>query len=481
MKISKIIILLSLALLAFTTGDSKSEYILPRAAYSIYTGDIDLDADIDIVIGHNYNLQTSWSGISILKNQGNGYFNFIDSIFLFGWQPAVFIKNLNNNPLPEIIAKKEDAVEMTEFISIIYDNKLDSILNFNLNTYQGVGIINTGDFNGDNILDIVIASNSGKFWGVLYNDANGNFSLPVYYNTPEYNPGQICCGDLNSDGRDDIVISSAMKTEIFFSLENGFQSLSFNVPTNDIHAVDFDHDGDLDIISLDSPLSNFCRIIFYENLGIENFYIHPYFDFQPKGSYMTISDFNNDSLPDILLHTQDAENLLIFYNEGNFELSEFQLVPLINYGETIRKSTCADFDENGYTDIATIRYLYAPIINLNIYYNDGNGNFVENPIITETKETKTNNSQLFSCYPNPFHSEINLMFQLNESSFAEIFIHNLKGDLVKIITHQQEKGGKLLIKWDGLDDNCNICKPSPYLLTFKVNGIDCKFTKIIKY
>ena len=60
--LSKFIILFSFLLIAFTVGDSRNEYLVPRAAYSIYSNDLDLDGDIDIVTGHKYNTATTWGG-----------------------------------------------------------------------------------------------------------------------------------------------------------------------------------------------------------------------------------------------------------------------------------------------------------------------------------------------------------------------------------------------------------------------------------
>lgn len=473
--VRNILVFIFLCLLAFTAGDNKSEYLVPRAAYSIFANDIDLDGDIDIMVGHLYNVQTLWSGISILKNE-NGYFTLVDSIYIYSGQTKVMSAKINNDSLPDLLGLYSDG--NTIYIVIIEKNDSAYIQNY-FPMGQHVSKFNIGKINEDSFIDIVFISNLDKYWGILYNDGTGNFSLPQYYDL-DYHPSNIACADLNGDGRDDIIISSSMKTEIFFSLESGFQSLTFNTSSGDIYAVDFDNDGDLDIISHHQPLSNFCRITFFENFGNGNFSILPFFDFQPKCNYMTISDFNNDSLPDILLHTQDAQNLLIFYNKGNFELSEYQLIPLINYGETIRKSVCADFDGNGYNDIATIRYLHAPIINLNILFNDGNGNFLENPItqITSTFESQASN---IAFYPNPFQSEINITYQTKESSFVDISIFNLSGELIKSLTHQKQKGGQYSIKWNGLDNGGNPCKPGPYLLTYKVNGIVCKSTKIIKY
>ena len=465
-----------LVLIALRSDDYKSEYTVPRAAYSISTNDIDLDGNTDIIVGHLYNWQTLWGGISILKNENNGYFTLFDSIYIFGGQTNVLSADINNDSLPDLLGIYSDGDTIYSAILEKYDT------GYLQNYYpmgQNVTTYEIGKINEDNFYDIVFISNLDKYWGILYNDSNGNFSNPLYFDIYDYNPINIACADLNGDGRDDVVLSSAMKTEIFFSLESGFQSLSFNTASGDIFAVDFDNDGDPDIVSAHQPLSNFSRITFFENLGNGNFTLLLFFDFQPKCSEMAVSDFDNDSLPDLLLHTQDAQNLLILYNKGNFELSEPQLIPVANYGESIRRSACADFDGNGYNDIATIRYLYAPIINLNILFNDGQGNFIENPI-TNVQDIKLKESK-FKSFPNPFKTETNIKYQLTESSFVNISVFNLNSELIKVLTNQKQEGGKHVTNWNGLDNGGKPCKPGPYLLTFKVNGIICKSIKIIKY
>ena len=63
-KIMKKLTLLSLAitLLAFTVGDSKSEYLVPSGAVSVYSSDLDLDNNNDIVVGSNNFPLTGWGG-----------------------------------------------------------------------------------------------------------------------------------------------------------------------------------------------------------------------------------------------------------------------------------------------------------------------------------------------------------------------------------------------------------------------------------
>ena len=476
--VKNILFFIFLFLLAFTTADNKSQYNVPIAAISITSTDLDLDGDNDIVIGHLYSTTTNWGGISTLNNNTSGIFQ-ADSTYLYDNHWNIFAAKINDNDYFDIITQGTFDENIAVVLWYDYDQASNNIQYLFLDYYPDK--ISYGDIDDDSNSDIVFCNNFEKIWGVLYNNGNGNFSNPQYFSISDYNPINIACADLNGDERDDIVISSAMKTEIFFSLENGFQSLSFNTASGDIYAVDFDNDGDPDIVSAYQPLSNFTRITLFENLGNENFTVLPFFDFQPKCSEMTFSDFDNDSLPDLLLHTQDVQNLLILYNNGNFELSEPQIIPLTNYGESKRRSACADFDGNGYNDIATIRSWGAPLLaNVNIFFNDGNGNFIEDPITQTTTRTELPTSGL-TCYPNPFQAAINITYQLKESAFVDISVFNLNGELIKVLTHHKQKGGQQSLKWNGLANDAKPCKPGPYLLTFKVNEIICNSTKIMKY
>lgn len=459
------ILCLCLFLLSFTTGDTKSGYNVPISAVSISANDLDLDGDVDIVVGHNYNLQTQWSGTSILLNVGNGYFKLTDSIYLFGWQSDIASVNLNNNQLPEIVAKKENPDLETEYISIIYDNDYNNITDNNLNTYEGIGRIKTGDINGNNALDIVVASNLGKFWGVLYNDGTGNLSTPQYYSVSGFYPTDIACGDLNKDGRDDVVVAGM--TEVFFSYPGGFQSLYLDVVADHIEICDFDNDGDLDMIGAkDLFPGNTHKLQLIENLGDEDFFIHDPVVFEPACHfYFATTDFNNDSLPDLLFHPMDHENLLVLYNDGGYTFSDRQFIPMDDYGEGTRRSACADFDGNGYNDIATIRSLGATLpANLNILFNNGEGNFVQDPLTSTQSAGIISQVSHLNCYPNPFRSKINIEYTLDTKCATSLDIYDLSGQKVKTLQNKILTKGNYKIIWDGMDDNRKEVLPGVYII-----------------
>jgi hypothetical protein len=467
-----LLIIFCSVLFSFSTGDSKSEYILPLKANSVCVADIDLDGDNDILVGHNYNSTTQWSGVSIMLNDGSGHFDLYDSIYLYGGQPQIEISNLNENPLPEIIGKYVSTNPVSEFIAVIYDFEMNNINYFNLFTVDGIYNFEIGDINGDSSLDIVVASNGGKFWGVLYNDGTGNFSEPEYHDT-ELNPNDLAVGDIDSNGRDDIAIAGS-DTEIYYSFETGFEKFTFSGYEHSIELADMDNDGDMDVITIWGAFVT--TYIVYENLDYQNFQQHNIHTFESATGGLRAHDLNNDSLPEISL--MKGDKYYILYNQGELIFSEPDSVMPDFIGP--QTYTWADVDNNNYSDIVIVRDLGTYLTNLKILFNDGNGNFVENPI-TEIKSTKVQELNSIRCYPNPFTTQTTIEINIGKNEFAELSIYNLSGKKVKTLTNKITEGGIVIIKWDGLDNGDKPCKPGLYLLTLKVNGNVLQTIKSFKY
>ena len=181
----KYIILLFLTLFIFTKTFA-SEYTVPRAAYSVYAEDLDLDGDKDIVVGHKYNTQTDWGGVSILENIGEGIFVFSDSLYFINGFAYVNGEYLDNNNYIDIFSQyvsNDPAPINNRFIGIVYNygfQGFNNIIYFPLNTREPVHDITSGDIDNDSDIDIVVASHNGQFWGVLHNNGLGQYSLPGY-------------------------------------------------------------------------------------------------------------------------------------------------------------------------------------------------------------------------------------------------------------------------------------------------------------
>jgi len=245
MKPLKSILNIAFLLLAFNTGDSKSEYILPPQASSVCAADLNLDGNLDIVVGHSYSQLIDWTGITMLINDGNGYLAK-DTFYLNGQHTKVLVDKLNNNDEPDLVTQYYDGI--TSQIGILFDffEGQSNLVNLDLTSYADY--ISKGDVNGDGFSDIIFASNNGKYWGVIYNEGTGNFTGPSYYST-EYWPNDLAVGDIDGNGRDDIALCGT-DTEIYYSFESGFEYFLLSGIEHDIELDDMDNDGDLDVITV---------------------------------------------------------------------------------------------------------------------------------------------------------------------------------------------------------------------------------------
>jgi len=283
---------------------------------------------------------------------------------------------------------------------------------------------------------------------------------PEYHFVDDYYPNDIACGDLNDDGRNDVVVCG-QSTEVYFSYPNGFEVLLLetNDFKSDVFITDFDLDGDNDIITI-SGMAGYTTVVMYNNLNDNTFERIDNFYFQQITSSFCISDFNNDNLPDILFHNSIASAYIIYFNKGDFQLGNPKIVPLGSTYEALKQTLSADIDGNGHNDIVTL--CTYPFSRLIASFNDGNGNFVENPIVAVV-ENELSHSGL-TCYPNPFRIETNIQFTLNETAFVELCIYNLHGKQVTKLISNTMPEGTHFINWGGTDSNGYQCNKSIYFI-----------------
>ena len=474
---SFLLICLALIIVALKQ-DTIIGYTVPPSAQSVFVGDLDLNGFNDIIIGHNFNDVYNFGGISILRNQAWGNFLLTDSIYALANEWAVTTAQLDSDPHPEILFLKEIAIN--ENIEVVFNNNMTDTLLLN-DTQPGFAIdyLATGDIDDNGFNDIVFASNQGLFWGIFYNYGNRNFSVAQIYHVSTYYPSGLAVGDLNNDGRDDVVLCGQL-VDVYFSYSSGFQNLQLSAGgfAGGVSITDFDQDGYKDILANSGFGSTV--LVKYKNNGNNTFQKLSDFIFQPACGEFFVTDFNNDGLPDIIYQNRSNTGYILWYNQGNFQLADSSVIPVPCIGEPSRSFYCADLDNNAFNDIITVRFdAYYLINNVDIRFNDGQGHFIPDPIVGLMNYSDKISSGIKN-YPNPFQDQTIFKFSLLETSLAEVSVYDLQGKFVTCLINRELDRGSHYITWSGLDKSGQPCKAGTFIVYMRVDGKICQAIKTVK-
>lgn len=205
-------------------------------------------------------------------------------------------------------------------------------------------------------------------------------------------PVQATYGDLNGDGREDIVLCEfGYKKGALSWLENQgndyyVKHLLRGLPgAINTEIYDFNKDGKPDIIALMAQADE--GVFIYYNEGKGNFREDRVLSFPPVygSNSMQLCDFNNDGFMDILVTQGDNADfspvlkpyhgIRLFLNDGKNKFALQKFLPA--YG--VQKAMAADLDEDGDLDIVSVSffpdYEKAPEESFLYWENKGNGNY----------------------------------------------------------------------------------------------------------
>ncbi|MDY0016608.1 MAG: FG-GAP-like repeat-containing protein [Candidatus Delongbacteria bacterium] len=458
-----------------------SAYTVPTSAQSVTSADLDLDGDFDIIVAHNYNFSTEWGGISILENNGVGQFSFKDSIYLCANQYNIYAYDMNEDDYPDIIASNYLLDEELAYISVLeYDNGHYIQNDFNYTYYSsGVSGFNLGDIDTDSDMDVVMYSNRDCFWAYMKNNGNGELSPSVVYDL-DYYPNDIECGDLNCDGRDDVLVSRGTSFEVWFNYETELvhSTLIDSTAESYIKIADFDQDGNNDILASQWGMpGSLKKITLYTNDGAGNFQNTFSKIINEAISNIFITDLNNDCYPDIIFNVSyyfpnSDEELLhtyILFNDGNGifpdDVVKYKTYNGVSDYTGSVESYASDLDGNGLKDIITVNYIGTDN-NINILFQTEEHDFVhDSQTAIDNDYNVIGNFVLYQNYPNPFNPVTQIRFALAKTADVKLNVYNVNGQKLVELTNSAMNAGVHSVEFDGSKFNSGV-----YYYTLEAEG-----------
>ncbi len=234
----------------------------------------------------------------------------------------------------------------------------------------------TGDFNGDNAIDLAVSNfnfGNGSTIGVRLNKGDGTFG-----NVVNYNAGSgvywVIVGEFNNDGKDDLAVVNFGKVNVLLGNGNGtFQapkSTTTSLYIVHMAAADLNADGNQDLVvasSMNGPCINVL-------LGNGNGTFMPFKKFRagPTPWGVAIGDLDHDSIPDVVVANMTSLNSTVSFLKGFGDGKFARPVTYLAFGRDTRQVKLADFNEDYHLDIAAANPGSGTI---SIMLGNGNGTF----------------------------------------------------------------------------------------------------------
>ena len=311
--------------------------------------DIDNDGDLDILAAFGENL-AAWS--ENLDGQGKAFSAF-QTIATENGQIPFYVRHadVDGDGDPDVLTSGAELKWYENEAGLFGEG---NIIGPRVDTWNALRIV---DFDVDGDVDLLVSQNSGRrgksnvvWWENV--DGKGSFQENAIIIGDLFSP-DILATDIDGDGFADVVVASwTEETAWFKNFEgNGF-STAREIPNapfeaGGIFSGDADGDGDNDLL---------ISLAWYENTnGSGEFARVDWFKpSNPADTPVGIVDFDGDGDLDVLSQMQGHEDLSVAWHENTNGLGAFDERRLVANNIRGRSWATADIDANGQMDVLIV-------------------------------------------------------------------------------------------------------------------------------
>ncbi len=304
------------------------------------TADLNADGKLDLVTA-------GYGSVSVLLGNGNGTFAAAKSY-------AAVVGGDTSAPVAVGDFNGDHKLDLVTCGSLLIGNG-DGTFKTAVATRAGSGPVAAGDFNGDGKLDFATTTNGGD-WGTTYLQVwqtNGKKNLALTaggaYHLPQYsgNPSGMAASDLNGDHYSDLIVTgdagwgSGYVTVLLggkYGLQEaqGYGYYGWSVPSA-VAAGDVNGDGKPDIVTADPDGT---VTVFGRSWAVGT---------SLSANAVAFGDFNGDGNQDIVSANSDGTvSLLLGNGDGTFAAA-LRYSAVASYGSSV---ALGDFNGDGKPDLA---------------------------------------------------------------------------------------------------------------------------------
>ena len=222
-----------------------------------------------------------------------------------------------------------------------------------------------GDFNGDGRMDLAVMAFSSGQLTILLGNGDGTFTPAASQPAPidaKSVPSHLFAADMNNDGRIDlVVVTQASRAHVL--LGNGDGTFgppnTLALPELASFAVglgDFNGDGILDIAAASNETGPIVSVFLGKGDG--SFGTAAITSQQPAGllpEWMSVADFNQDGIPDIVVSEGNAAEVSLSLGNGNGTFGAPQVIPTSSASNPgVSMTAVGDLNGDGFADLAAV-------------------------------------------------------------------------------------------------------------------------------